>query len=78
MKTAISLPDSTFNRIERAAAALGVSRSQFLARAAERWLDALEADRATQAINEAIEGVPHDAIFVEAAASALAPRHREW
>ncbi|HWF55410.1 MAG TPA: ribbon-helix-helix protein, CopG family [Solirubrobacteraceae bacterium] len=71
MKTAISLPDETFERVERAAAQLGVSRSEFFARAAERWLDALESDTTTDAINRAIEGLDEDAAFVSAAAAAL-------
>lgn len=35
VKTAISLPDDTFQRVEAAAKRLGVSRSEFFARAAE-------------------------------------------
>lgn len=71
MKTAISLPDETFERVERAAAKLGVSRSEFFARAAERWLDALDDDRTTDAINRAIAGLEDDAAFANAAAAAL-------
>lgn len=72
MKTAISLPDDTFDRVERAAKKLGVSRSEFFARAAERWLDALDDDGTTGAINRAIAGVPSDTAFTDAAAAALA------
>ncbi|MHB8660286.1 MAG: ribbon-helix-helix domain-containing protein [Solirubrobacteraceae bacterium] len=72
MKTAISLPDETFARVERAAAELGVSRSEFFARAAERWLEALDDDKTTAAINRAIDGLGHDAAFTSAAAAALA------
>ena len=72
MKTAISLPDATFERIERAAKKLGVSRSEFFARAAERWLDDLDDERATEAINRAIADVPEDTEFTDAAAAALA------
>jgi antitoxin MazE6 len=71
MKTAISLPDETFARVERAARKMGVSRSEFFARAAERWLDALDADHTTAAINRAIAGLADDSAFVEAAAAAL-------
>ncbi len=45
MKTAISLSDRTFRRSDRAARRLGLSRSESLARAAERWLDDLGAPR---------------------------------
>ncbi|HMJ03311.1 MAG TPA: ribbon-helix-helix domain-containing protein [Conexibacter sp.] len=71
MKTAISLPDDTFHRVDHAAQRLGVSRSEFFARAAERWLDALEDDGTTEAINRAIAGLPPDHAFTDAAAAAL-------
>jgi metal-responsive CopG/Arc/MetJ family transcriptional regulator len=74
VKTAISLPDTTFERVQRAAQELGVSRSEFFARAAERWLDDLENDRTTEAINQAIADVPQDTAFTDAAAAALAGR----
>ena len=72
MKTAISLPDATFERIERAAKKLGVSRSEFFARAAERWLDDLDDVGTTEAIDRAIADVPEDTAFTDAAAAALA------
>ncbi len=50
---------------------MGVSRSEFFARAAERWLDALEEDDTTAAINAAISGVEPDHAFADAAAAAL-------
>jgi metal-responsive CopG/Arc/MetJ family transcriptional regulator len=74
MKTAISLPDETFRRVERAAKQLGVSRSEFFARAAERWLEDLEDERTTDAIDRAIAGLPNESAFVETAAAALAQR----
>lgn len=51
MKTAISVPDDTFTRLEQAARKLGVSRSEFFSGAAERWLADLEHDDLTAAIN---------------------------
>ncbi|HWX44204.1 MAG TPA: ribbon-helix-helix protein, CopG family [Solirubrobacteraceae bacterium] len=72
MKTAISLPDDTYRRVDRAAKRMGVSRSEFFARAAENWLDALEDDGTTEAINRAIAGLPADHAFIDAAAAALA------
>lgn len=71
MKTAISVPDETFRRVDDAAVRLGVSRSEFFARAAERWLDALEDDGTTEVINRAIAGVSADHAFTDAAAAAL-------
>jgi metal-responsive CopG/Arc/MetJ family transcriptional regulator len=72
MKTAISLPDETFRRVDRAAKRLGVSRSECFARAAESWLAALEAQDTTEAINLALRGAPVDHEFTDAAAAALA------
>jgi predicted DNA-binding protein len=71
MKTAISLSDETFERVEKAAQRLGVSRSVFFARAAERWLDDLDDDQTTGAINRAIAEVHTDSSFTDAAAAAL-------
>ena len=55
MKTAISLPDETYARVTRRAQDLGVSRSEFLARAAEHYLGELDRDSLTHAINEALD-----------------------
>jgi metal-responsive CopG/Arc/MetJ family transcriptional regulator len=71
VKTAISLPDETFHRVDRAAKRLGLSRSELFARAAERWLDGLEDDGVTEAINGAIAGLPNDHQFTDAAAAVL-------
>ena len=75
MKTAISLPDATFARVEDAAKRLGVSRSEFFARAAERWLDDLDDDQTTDAINRALAGIGQDTAFVDAAADRLVRGH---
>jgi metal-responsive CopG/Arc/MetJ family transcriptional regulator len=72
MKTAISLPDDTFQRVDRAAKRLGVSRSEFFARAAQSWLEALDDEDTTEAINHALRGVPVDQEFTDAAAATLA------
>jgi len=71
MKTAISLPDDTFRRVDDAARRLGVSRSEFFARAAERWLETLDDDGTTDAINHAIAGAESDHHFTDAAAATL-------
>lgn len=76
MKTAISVPDDTFQRVEQAAKRLGVSRSEFYARAAQSWLDALDDEDTTDAINSAIAGLGADEAFTNAAAAALASGDR--
>jgi metal-responsive CopG/Arc/MetJ family transcriptional regulator len=72
VKTAISVPDDTFRRVDAAAQRLGVSRSEFFARAAERWLESLDDDGTTDAINRAMAGVQPDHELTDAAAAALA------
>ncbi len=57
MKTAISIPDETFERVERQTAKLGISRSEFFAREARKYLRELEGPELTEAINRALEGV---------------------
>ena len=52
-----------------------MSRSEFFARAAERWLADLEDDATTEAIDRAIAGVGDETAFTDAAAAALASAH---
>jgi metal-responsive CopG/Arc/MetJ family transcriptional regulator len=72
VKTTVSLPDDTFRRVDDAAKRLGVSRSEFFARAAERWLESLDDDGTTAAVNRAIARLEPDHEFTDAAAEALA------
>ena len=55
MKTAISIPDDTFDRVEKSVAELGISRSEFVTRAARKYLDELEGLSITAQINAAID-----------------------
>jgi metal-responsive CopG/Arc/MetJ family transcriptional regulator len=52
MKTAISLPDSLFERAERVAQAMKLNRSQLYAQALEAYLDRLDPEAITAAFNE--------------------------
>jgi predicted DNA-binding protein len=54
MKTAISVPDATFERVEKKAAELGLNRSEFYSKAAEIYLRQLEDSDLTAQYNEAI------------------------
>ncbi len=74
MKTAISVPDQTFARVDEAAARLGVSRSEFYARAAERWLAELDSSKLTTDIDAALAGADEDTQFTDQAAAELAKR----
>ncbi len=55
MKTAISLPDDTFQRVEIKAKKLGMSRSEFFTKAALRYLDELDIESLTHLIDEVID-----------------------
>jgi metal-responsive CopG/Arc/MetJ family transcriptional regulator len=71
MKTAISVPDDTFEQATRQAAQLGISRSEFFARAARRYLDELASRSLTQQVNDALNAAGNDN---SAAAAAQAGR----
>jgi metal-responsive CopG/Arc/MetJ family transcriptional regulator len=60
VKTAISIPDSVFDEATRRAMALGISRSEFFAIAARRYLDALERESLTARIDQALDDVADD------------------
>ncbi len=72
MKTAISVPDATFERAERQAEALGVSRSEFFTRAAQRYLEELDTHSLTARIDAALALVGSD----DSATAAVAAGHR--
>jgi metal-responsive CopG/Arc/MetJ family transcriptional regulator len=54
VKTAISVPDDTFDQASQRARDLGMSRSEFFARAARRYLDELDAESITHQIDSAL------------------------
>jgi metal-responsive CopG/Arc/MetJ family transcriptional regulator len=70
VKTAISVPDDTFEKATRRAHDLGMSRSEFFARAAARYLDELDAESMTRQIDLAVaamtdrDGSTADAVAV--------------
>jgi len=55
MKTAISMPDETYERVSKRANDLGMSRSEFFSRAADRYLEELDAASLSDQINEALD-----------------------
>jgi len=80
VKTAISVPDDTFEQASKQAAELGISRSEFFARAARRYLDELASRSLTEQVNDALLAAGSDD---SAAAAAEAGRQRlaagdEW
>lgn len=60
MKTAISVPDETYDRAERVAKAHGMNRSQFYSTAADRYADELESADLTAAIDAVVDAVTTD------------------
>ena len=60
MKTAISVPDETYDRAERVAKKHGMNRSQFYATAADRYADQLESVDLTAAIDSVVDAVNAD------------------
>ena len=60
MKTAISVPDETYDRAERVAKTHGMNRSQFYSTAADRYADALESSDLTAAIDAVLDAVDTD------------------
>lgn len=60
MKTAISIPDETFQRAERAAQFLGISRSEFYARAADLLTRHIADQSVTARMDAALERAQDD------------------
>lgn len=60
MKTAISIPDETFQEAERRADALGVSRSEFFTTAARHYIDELDAQSLTRRIDTVVDLLGED------------------
>ncbi|MGL5857739.1 MAG: hypothetical protein ACRC35_04910 [Angustibacter sp.] len=81
MKTAISVPDETFEAATRRARELGMSRSEFFTTAAERYLSELDRSSLSARIDEALAagsaGDSSWADVVEASKARLA-REPEW
>ncbi len=70
VKTAISMPDHTYEAVTRRAAELGISRSRFLVLAAEQKLAEEAADDLTARIDAAIAGAGQDEEAVDFAHTA--------
>lgn len=81
VKTAISVPDEVFARVERVAALHGMNRSQFYATAASRYADELESSDVTAAIDAVVDEVNADEstwFAVNAGARTVAGVDDEW
>lgn len=55
MKTAISIPDATFQKVEDQARKLGMNRSEFFTKAVSCYLEELDKESLTGLIDDAID-----------------------
>jgi metal-responsive CopG/Arc/MetJ family transcriptional regulator len=81
MKTAISVPDEIFNQVGTRATELGISRSEFFARAARQYLEQLADESLTRQIDDAINATGTDDSGQTAAAAGrafLSATDDEW
>lgn len=78
VKTAISLPDDTYEQASSRAAELGISRSEFFARAARRYLDELASQSLTQQIDEALQAADDSNAAAAAAGHSHLAAQEDW
>ena len=82
MKTAISIPDETFDRVTRTARKLGMSRSELMTKATVAYLDDLESRDLTLEIDRVLEllhiDVSDEQAVVDGSKARLAEIDDEW
>ena len=78
MKTAVSVPEEVFDRAERLARRVGVSRSELYSRALREYVARHAPDDVTQALNDAIAGVGSENGAFAASAGRRILEHVEW
>lgn len=78
MKTAISLPDPTFEAAEELAGRLGMSRSQLYRRAIEQFLESYRRQRVTEALDEVYAEEPSELDPTLVAMQAASIPNEEW
>lgn len=85
MKTAISVPDTTFARVDERAKQLGMSRSEFFTRAAEDFLTHLDETDLTRRYDEAltrggraVEAEAREAATIGSASLAALTERDDW
>lgn len=79
VKTAISLPDETFHAVTHRAHALGISRSEFFAVAARRYLEELDRASVTAQIDEAVAASsPDDSVRAAVSAGRRRLAEGDW
>ncbi|HEY5103620.1 MAG TPA: hypothetical protein VII65_01125 [Acidimicrobiales bacterium] len=80
VKTAISVPGEVLDRATRRAKELHMSRSELFTRAADQFLNELEAESVTSRINAVVASTPNDASEVAVVLSrrVLVSDSTEW
>ncbi len=80
MKTAVSIPDAIFERAERVAKKLGVSRSELFTRALERFVESHRASEIRASYDRAFgaESGPDEMSELAASSAKRALREVEW
>lgn len=78
MKTAVSIPDDVFEAADRAAKRLGVSRSEFYARAVARLVHELRAQDVTRRLDEVYAAEPAVLDAALGAAQAASIEDEQW
>ncbi len=69
MKTAISVPDDTFEAVTKRAQQLGMSRSEFFSVAARRYPDELDRESITAQVDDALRSAGGDGSIAAAVAA---------
>lgn len=81
VKTAISVPDETFEAASRRAQELGISRSEFFSTAVARYVAELDAASLTARIDAALDVEQDDdteALVVQAGRRSLRAADEDW
>jgi metal-responsive CopG/Arc/MetJ family transcriptional regulator len=77
MKTAVSIPDDVFEKVERFARRAKRSRSEVVSAALREYMARHAPDEVTDAINRAVEEIDQEDEFVAAAARRVLEK-TEW
>ena len=78
MKTAVSIPDDVFERVERFARRAKRSRSEVFSAALREYMARHSPDEVTVAINQALENIGHQKDEFVAAAARRVLEKTEW
>ena len=78
MKTAISIPDSVFAAAEATSSRLGMSRSEFYAKAVQAFVDAHQATDVTEMLNKVYANEPSTLDPVLAKMQFASLPHETW